>query len=148
MPQFPLIPLALGFYLLSVVADAIGLVNEGGSPWDKISFLFMVAGTITALRAATPALEDLLSLRRSTTPLASGALVAYALGATALCLWGGMMRESDPTSHVAPLLATVAATIAIFAFGHVAASRSLRSLRSDSPDLSATQRIARASLNF
>ena len=148
MPQFPLIPLALGFYLLSVVADAVGLVSEGGSPWDKFSFLFMVAGTITALRAAVPSLEDLLSFRRSTTPLASGALVAYAFGAVALCIWGGMMRESDPTSHIAPLLATIAATTAVFAFGHVAASRTLHSLRSDGPDLSATQRIARASLNF
>jgi hypothetical protein len=147
--QFPLIPLALSMYLLAIAADAVGLLLGGAAPWDTISFIFTAMGTIAVLRATTAPLEDLLSFHRSFSPLQSASLVAYAFGAAILCLWGGVMRQTDPTSHLAPLLTTFAASTAVFAFGHVAASRKGRGSGDDNlRDLSATQRIARASLNF
>jgi len=146
VPEFPFIALGLAMYLLSVLADAVSLAGLPG-PWDVVALASMAAGCILAVRAALPAVEDLLWLRRSLSPARSGVLATYAAGAAVLWFLSLQLRE-DNVAVWQPMLLTVAAFFALLAFGRSASDRNVDAGRRPAVDLSATQRIARASLDF
>jgi uncharacterized membrane protein len=58
-----LVPLPIGLWVFSFVADVVFLVGWGGPVWNDVAFYTMVGGTIGALLAAPFGLLDFLSLQ-------------------------------------------------------------------------------------
>lgn len=146
-PSFPFLALGFGMYLLSLAADAASLAAVPG-PWDVVALAAMGVGAMFAVRAALPALEDLFWLKRSLSPMRSSILAAYGIGAVVLWFVSEQLRYADPAAALQPMLLTVAAFFALLAAARFEADRPANDGRRPVVDLSATQRIARASLDF
>ena len=57
-----LVPLPIGLWVFSFVADVIFLMGWGGPVWNDVAFYTMIGGTVGALLAAPFGLLDFLSL--------------------------------------------------------------------------------------
>jgi uncharacterized membrane protein len=57
-----LIPLPIGLWVFSLVADLVFLTGWGGTPWKEVAWYTMGAGIVGALLAAVPGLIDFFSI--------------------------------------------------------------------------------------
>jgi uncharacterized membrane protein len=57
-----LVPIAIGCWVFSFVADLICLASGNPQPWQLVAYYTMIGGIFGALAAALPGLVDLVSL--------------------------------------------------------------------------------------
>ena len=98
-----LVPIAIGCFVFSFVADLICL--GGGNPnlWNTLAYYTMIGGILGALAAAVPGFIDMLSLPP---PVKSIALVHMGINLTVVVVYllNVLLRRSDPQNLTMPMV--------------------------------------------
>ena len=94
-----LVPIPIGLWLFSLVADLIAMRSASPDTWNAAAFYTMIGGIIGALAAALPGLIDLLSL--GDRPVKKTALTHMGLNLTIVALFAinAWMRSRGSASH-------------------------------------------------
>jgi uncharacterized membrane protein len=62
-----LVPLPIGLWMFSLVADMVALSRAGDGPWRDVAFYTMAGGLVGAVLAAVPGLVDFTGIRAQQT---------------------------------------------------------------------------------
>ena len=103
-----LVPLPIGLFVFSLVADIIYRAGWGGPFWLDLAFYTMAGGIIGALGAAVPGLVDYLSLRAPRDRRLATAHLVLNLGIVAVYavnLW--LRTRVDPATRLPFVLSIV-----------------------------------------
>ena len=105
-----LVPIAIGGFVLSLVADILCAMNNAAPPWPAVALYTMVGGIVGALVAAVPGLVDMLSLPPG--PLKKTALTHMAINLTVVALYivNAFLRYgADPQNLKVPFILSIVA---------------------------------------
>jgi uncharacterized membrane protein len=80
-----LIPIPIGLWLFSLVADLVALWSASPQVWSAVAFYTMVGGIVGALAAAVPGVIDLLSLKER--PVRRTAVIHMSLNLSIVALF-------------------------------------------------------------
>jgi uncharacterized membrane protein len=91
-----LVPIAIGCWVFSFVADLICLSTGNTAPWQMLAYYTMIGGIVGALAAALPGLVDLISLPPG--PVKRTAFTHMGLNLTIVALYvcNAFMRHGNP----------------------------------------------------
>ena len=103
-----LVPIPIGLWVFSLVADLARLMGNTDPAWPTVAFYTIAGGIVGALLAALPGLIDLLSLPSGPRKTAL-AHMAINLTVVALYVVNFWMRWSDPTRLDVPFWLSLAA---------------------------------------
>ncbi|HYC37309.1 MAG TPA: DUF2231 domain-containing protein [Usitatibacter sp.] len=100
-----LVPLAIGGFVISFVADIICLATGNLQPWSTIAYYTMLGAILAALAAALPGFIDMLSLPGGT-PIKRTALTHMGINLTVVALfaWNAWQRHLNPENLGTPML--------------------------------------------
>ncbi len=102
-----LVPLAIGLWIFSLVADLIYRFEWGGEVWDSVAFYTLAGGIAGALLAAVPGFIDLLSLPEGKVKKIAVAHMAINLGAVVLFAVNFGLRLNAMPGAAVPVLLSV-----------------------------------------
>jgi uncharacterized membrane protein len=104
-----LVPIAIGGFVLSLVADILCAASNAAPPWPALALYTMMGGIVGALAAAVPGLIDLLSLPPG--PVKKTALTHMAINLTVVALYvvNAWLRYADPQSLRVPFILSLVA---------------------------------------
>jgi uncharacterized membrane protein len=103
-----LVPLAIGLWIFSLVADLIYRFQWGSEAWDSVAFYTLAGGIAGAVLAAIPGFIDLLSLPEGKVKKIAVAHMAINLGAVVLFAVNfGLRLNSAPGAAVPVLLSVI-----------------------------------------
>ena len=112
-----LVPLAIGLFVFSFVADLIVRFG-GGEPWPTLALYTLAGGLVGALLAAPFGLVDLLSLGKNTRARRIGmAHMAINLAVVVLYLFNLALRWQGAPVEGAPFLLSLIAILALLVSG-------------------------------
>ena len=105
-----LVPIAIGGFVLSLVADILCAIYNAAPPWPALALYTMVGGIIGALAAAVPGLVDMLSLPPG--PIKKTALTHMAINLTVVALYivnASLRYGADPQNLKVPFILSIIA---------------------------------------
>jgi uncharacterized membrane protein len=103
-----LVPLPIGLWVFSLVADLVYRFGWGGEVWDSVAFYTLAGGIAGALLAAIPGFIDLLSLPSGKVKKVAVAHMAINLGAVVLFAVNfGLRLNATPGAGVPILLSVI-----------------------------------------
>ncbi len=104
-----LVPIAIGGFILSFIADVICLATGATDPWNALAYYTMIGGIVGALAAALPGLVDLLSLPAGAMRRTGVAHMSINLTVVALYVVNAWLRHADPAALNLPMLMSLVA---------------------------------------
>ena len=112
-----LVPIAIGCWVLSLVADIMCFRTGAAQPWPAIAYYSMVVGIVGALAAAIPGFIDLLSLPPG--PIKKTALAHMGINLTVVALYicNAFMRHGNPQELKVPMTLSVVAVLLLLVSG-------------------------------
>jgi uncharacterized membrane protein len=103
-----LVPLPIGLWIFSLVADLVYRFEWGGELWDAVAFYTLAGGIAGAVLAAIPGFIDLLSLPEGKIKKIAVAHMAVNLGAVVLFAVNfGLRLNAAPGAAVPVLLSAI-----------------------------------------
>jgi uncharacterized membrane protein len=111
------VPIAIGGFVLSFVADLIGYATDTRDPWSVVAYWTMIGGILAALVAAIPGLFDLLSLPPG--PLKRTAITHMVINLTVVGLfsWNAWLRYLRTQDTTLPLALSAIAIVLLLISG-------------------------------
>ena len=99
-----LVPIAIGCFVFSFVADLICLKTGNVNLWAPLAYYTMLGGILGALAAAVPGLVDLLSLPPG--PLKKTALTHMSINLLVVAIYAGnaWLRHGEPNNLTLPMI--------------------------------------------
>jgi uncharacterized membrane protein len=112
-----LVPIAIGCWVFSLVADLICLSTGSMQPWSMLAYYTLIGGILGALLAALPGLVDLISLPAG--PIKKTALAHMGINLTIVALYGcnAYMRHLNPQDLKMPMTLSVVAILMLLVYG-------------------------------
>jgi uncharacterized membrane protein len=102
-----LVPIAIGCFVFSFVADLIGLKTGNVNLWAPLAYYTMLGGIAGALAAAVPGLIDLLSLPPGSTRSVALVHMSINLLVVAIYACNAWMRHGDTNDTQVPFMLSV-----------------------------------------
>ena len=112
-----LVPIAIGCWVFSFVADLICIKSGAVSPWPLLAYYTMIGGIVGALAAAVPGLIDLLSLPPG--PVKRTAITHMAINLTVVALYvcNAFIRKGNPQDLQVPIILSAIAILMLLVSG-------------------------------
>ncbi|HUR57237.1 MAG TPA: DUF2231 domain-containing protein [Opitutaceae bacterium] len=98
-----LVPIAIGGFLISLVADIICIATGNTQTWNTVAYYTMLVAIAGALVAALPGLVDLLSLPADIRKTAVTHMTINLI-VVALYIWNAWLRHGDPSNLKMPMI--------------------------------------------
>jgi uncharacterized membrane protein len=104
-----LVPIAIGGFVISLVADVLCVVTGNNNPWNTVAYYSMIIGIVGALAAALPGLVDLLSLPAGPIKKTAVTHMSINLIVVALYICNAWIRHGNPSDLKVPMTLSVLA---------------------------------------
>jgi uncharacterized membrane protein len=104
-----LVPIAIGGFVISLVADILCVVTGNNNPWNTVAYYSMIIGIVGALAAALPGLVDLLSLPAGPIKKTAVTHMSINLIVVALYICNAWIRHGNPSDLKVPMTLSVLA---------------------------------------
>ena len=113
-----LVPIAIGGFVISFVADLICLATGNAQPWNQLALYTMCIGILGALAAALPGFIDFLSLPAGT-PVKRTAVAHMGINLTVVALfaWNAWLRYVNPQDLQLPMLLSAVGILMLLVSG-------------------------------
>lgn len=114
-----LVPIAIGCFVFSFVADLVCLVKGVPSPnvWNVLAYYTMLGGIAGALAAAIPGLVDLLSLPPGPVKKIAVTHMFINLAVVGLYIANALMRRGSPQDMTLPMGMSLVAILMLLVSG-------------------------------
>ena len=99
-----LVPIAIGGFVISFVADLICLFGGNPAVWNVVAYYSMLIGIVGALAAALPGLVDLMSLPQGPIKKTAVTHMSVNLVVVAIYIGNAWMRNSSPQDLKVPMI--------------------------------------------
>lgn len=99
-----LVPIAIGGFVISFVADLICLATGASTPWNMLAYYTMVIGIIGALAAAVPGFIDLMSLPSGYTKSVGLKHMGINLTVVVIYICNAWWRHGSPQDLKVPMI--------------------------------------------
>ena len=112
-----LVPIAIGGFVLSLVADLICVVTGNAQPWNQLAYYTMIGGIVGALLAALPGLVDLLSLPAGAVKKTAVTHMVINLTVVGLYIGNAWLRHGNPQDLKVPMTLSFIAVLLLLVSG-------------------------------
>ena len=112
-----LVPIAIGGFVISFVADLLCLATGNGNPWNTVAYYTMIGGILGALAAAIPGLIDLLSLPAGQTKGIAIKHMSINLLVVAIYVCNAWWRHGDPQNLKVPMILSFVTVLMLLVSG-------------------------------
>lgn len=112
-----LVPIAIGGFVLSLVADLICVVTGNAQPWNQLAYYTMIGGIVGALLAALPGLVDLLSLPAGAVKKTAVTHMVINLTVVGLYICNAWLRHGNPQDLKVPMTLSFIAVLLLLVSG-------------------------------
>lgn len=111
-----LVPIAIGCFVFSFVADLLCLAGGNPNLWNPLAYYTMIGGILGALAAAVPGLIDLLSLPPAIKSIALTHM-GINLAVVAIYIVNVFLRRSDPQQLMVPMCLSLVTVVMLLVSG-------------------------------
>jgi len=112
-----LVPIAIGCWIFSLVADPINAATGNMQPWSMLAYYTMIGGILGALAAALPGLVDLISLPPGAIKKTALTHMGINLTVVAMYVYNVYCRHLNPQDLKMPLMLSVVAILMLLVSG-------------------------------
>jgi uncharacterized membrane protein len=112
-----LVPIAIGCWVFSFVADLIFLAIGARDPWNLLAYYTMLGGIVGALLAALPGLVDLLSLPPGGIKRTALTHMGINLTVVAMFAYNAWLRHANPESLTLAIALSAVAILMLLVSG-------------------------------
>jgi uncharacterized membrane protein len=112
-----LVPIAIGCWVFSFVADLIFLAIGARDPWNLLAYYTMLGGIVGALLAALPGLVDMLSLPSGGIKRTALTHMGINLTVVAMFAYNAWLRHASPESLTLPIALSAVAIVMLLVSG-------------------------------
>ena len=114
-----LVPIAIGCFVFSFVADLVCLVKGAPSPnqWNMLAYYTMLGGIVGALAAAVPGLIDLLSLPPGPVKKIALTHMLINLAVVGIYVVNAWMRRGNPSDLAVPMVMSMITILMLLVSG-------------------------------
>jgi uncharacterized membrane protein len=112
-----LVPIAIGGFVISFVADLLCLATGNANPWSTVAYYTMLIGIAGALAAAIPGLIDLLSLPAGYTKGIAIKHMSINLLVVAIYVCNAWWRHGSPQDLKVPMIMSLVTVLMLLVSG-------------------------------
>jgi uncharacterized membrane protein len=112
-----LVPIAIGGFVISFVADLLCLATGNANPWNTVAYYTMLIGIAGALAAAIPGLIDLLSLPAGYTKGIAIKHMSINLLVVAIYVCNAWWRHGSPQDLKVPMIMSLVTVLMLLVSG-------------------------------